>query len=166
MKIDKLTPCNHSMRSDGPNLLDSADVQRILMITDKEEFGHGIFVYKEVHHGYFRPQGQHCSQLVKTVHPVVLESMIQDIGVRLALCEAATHKWPSAHLKSITATDKSITAYQESSVWSDILYSFEKIGRTRCFGNSYVFKMKISAWSVNGGLIAVIKATGAVEIWR
>jgi len=166
MKIDKLTPCNHSMRSEDPNFLDSADVQRILMIKDSEEFGHGIFVYKSEHYGYFRPQSQHCSQAVKVHNPVVLESIIQDIGIRLALCEAATHKWPSTHIKSISATDKSITAYQESSVWSDILYSFEKIGRTRRFGNSYVFNMKISAWSVNGGLIAVIKATGAVEVWK
>jgi len=166
MNKDKLTPCYHWMRSDHPNFLDSADVQRILMVKDEEEFGHGIFIHKEVHYGYFRPQSQHCSQLVKTVHPMVLDDIIQDIGIRLALCEAATHKWPSAHFKSISATDKCIKVYQESSVWTDILYSFEKIGRPHRFGNGYMFKMKISAWSVNGNLVAVIKATGAVEIWK
>lgn len=164
MRKDKLTPCYHWMRSGDPNFLDSADVQKILMIKDKEEFGHGIFVYKDAHYGYFRPQSQHCSKMVKANTPVVLESVIQDIGIRLALCEAATRRWSIACIRSLDTTKKSIKAYRKSFLWADILYSFEKISRSRRVGGLQKFKMVISAWSENGDLIATIEAMGVAEI--
>ena len=164
MRKDRLTACYHWMRKDSEHILHSADVQKILSIKDEESFGHGIFVYKDAHFGYFRPQPQHCSKLVKVNHPKVLESVILDIGIRLALCEATIRRWPIAHIKSLDATKRSIKAYRKSSVWGDIFYSFEKISRSRRVGGLQKFKMVISAWSENGDLIATIKAMGAAEI--
>lgn len=164
MKIENVKPCYRWMRTDAPHIINSEDVQRILSIKDEESFGHGIFVYKDRHYGYFRPQSQHRSPLAKQPNPPVLEAVIQDVGIRLALCEAAISKWPVDSIHTISAKKERITVFRESCVWQDILFSFEKISRSRRVDGFQKFKMIIYAWSMGGELIAIIKAMGAAKI--